>query len=208
MATYQVSIRKRVQRHEWTNQYVIVLDTAFSRDELERVADMVSPQLIAFERVFLSEEVEILHAEIIPICQPPEPWVAWRAANTGLRVKGNVAGLRPIAIEESTGPAITLLLGLQPVANHWGSKDYRYALHRDEIQVTSRGYHLRAEAQKEMEARLVQAKSHIKTLLAADDTKPSLAVSATRDPHLPSTYRYRRVRNIIIKGVHIHKHRR
>ncbi len=205
MAVYQVSIKKRVHRHEWANQYIIVLDTPFSRDELDYIADSVPPRLISFERIFLSEEVELLHAEITPICQPPEPWMAWRAADSQSHIPRSIAGLRPMAIEETTGPAVTLVLGLQPTANHWGRKDYRYALHRDEVQISSRGYHLHIHAQKEMDLRLSQAKLQIKPFLEADHMKPSLAVSASREPHLVSTYQYRRVRNITIKGVHIYR---
>jgi len=158
MAVYQVSIKKRVHRHERANQYIIVLDTPFSRDELDYIADSVPPRLISFERIFLSEEVELLYAEITPICQPPEPWMAWRAADSQSHIPRSITGLRPMAIEETTGPAITLVLGLQPTANHWGRKDYRYALHRDEVQISSRGYHLHIHAQKEMDLRLSQAK--------------------------------------------------
>jgi len=208
MGIYQVSIKKQAHHHKWVNTYVIVIDTPCSHDELEYVADAVSPALITFERIFLSEEVEITHAETTPVCEPAEAWIAWRAGVNAATYGQGVPGLRPMAIEESMGPAITLLLGLQPVVNHWGRKDYRYALHRDDVNATIHGYQLRPEAREAIEARLAQAKASIKTLLQGDATIPSLAVSASTNAHLIETYRYRRVRNITIKGVHIKKHRR
>lgn len=208
MGIYQVSIKKRVHSHEWTNAYVIVMNTLYSQDELGCIADTVAPKLVTFERFFLSEEVEIICSETVPICEPRASSTAWRAGDHATPNGQNVAGLRPIAIEESTGPAITLLLGLQPITGHWGRKDYRFALHRDDIEATTHGYRLRHEARMTLDTRLAQAKLSIRTLLQADEMVPCLAVSASTNAHLLESYRCRRVRDIIIKGVHINKHRR
>nr|WP_139088722.1 hypothetical protein [Oscillochloris trichoides] len=208
MGVYRIQIKKQLQRHNWTNSYIVVVNTPFDRSELERIADTIAPKILLFERIFYSEEVEMLGSETIPVCDPPEPWIALRYGDPHGKSWQHLPGLRPFAVEESTGAAITLLLGLQPVASHWGNKDYRYALHKDEIQAIAGGYQLRPESRKEMENRLIKAKSTIKDILHNDTTKPALAVSASKDAHLLETYKYRRVQDIIIKGIHISKHRR
>jgi len=208
MGVYQIQIKKRLQHHSWTNAYIIIVNTPFDRSELECIADTVAPKILSFERIFYSEEVELLGSETVPICNPPELWIALRYGDPQGNTWQHLPGLRPFAVEESTGPAITLLLGLQPIANHWGSKDYRYALHKDEVQAIAGGYQLRADSRKEMEKRLMTAKSAIKDILHNDTTKPALAVSASKDAHLLEVYKYRRVQDIIIKGIHISKHRR
>lgn len=187
---------------------MIVVNTPFDRSELEYIADTIAPKILLFERIFYSEEVEMLGSETISICDPPESWIALRYGDPHGKSWQHLSGLRPFAVEESTGPAITLLLGLQPVANHWGSKDYRYALHKDEIQAIAGGYQLRPESRTEMEKRLIKAKSTIKDILHDDATRPALAISASKDAHLLEAYKYRRVQDIIIKGIHISKHRR
>jgi hypothetical protein len=184
------------------------MNTPFSRGELEYIADHVARGLLLFERVFYSEEVEMVSSETVPVSDPPEPWIALRYGDPDGKSHQHLPGLRPFAIEESTGPSITLLLGLQPVANHWGSKDYRYALHKDDIKATTQGYQLQAASQKQMEQRLTEAKKHIQHLLHNDPTKPALAVSASKDAHVIERYKYRRVQDVMIKGIHISKHRR
>lgn len=209
MAVYRILVKKQVQWHEWTNSYVIVTSAPYSRDELLMIADTVAPRFVAFERYFHSEDVRLTETLATPLLDLLVTNIfGQRAANRSGGIETSVAGLRPIAIDASTGPILTLVLGLQPVRNHWGSKDYRYALSRDEVQATPNGYQLDPEAYKEFQRTLVRAKQELLPLLQANPQTPSFAISATQNVHDPQVYQYRYVRDIIIKGVHISKHRR
>ncbi len=208
MAVYRIEVKKRAQRHGWSNAYVVLTAAAYRSDELAQIADTVAPRFVAFERHFHSEEVEITETVTLPLLEPPATEIAYRPAELHGRAGRSVTGLRPIAIEESAGPSLTLMLGLQPVSRHWGWKDYRYALHQGEIQASTGGYHLRPESLANWQQTLATAKRHLQPLLLADSTMPSFAVSATRNTHDPHEYQQRYVCDLLIKGVHINKHRR
>lgn len=208
MAVYRIEVKKRVERHAWSNAYVVLTIAPYTRDELLIMADECAPRLVAFERHVHSEEVEITETITTALLSEATSESAYRPAHMSGRIGSSVQGLRPFAVEESTGPSITLVLGLQPISGHWGSKDYRYALGQHEVVPSNRGYHLRPDSLKLWQQILMQAKTHIQPLLTADGSVPSLAVSASRSGHEPQAYRSRYIRDLQIKGVHINKHRR
>lgn len=209
MSVYRVIVKKQVRWHKWTNTYIIVTHAPYSLDELLIIADTVAPRLVRFEQHFHSKEVDITETISTPILDPPVTNIfAQRPANPDSPLEQSVAGLRPIAIDDGFGPMLTLMLGLQPVCNHWGSKDYRYALSRDEVKATANGYQLQPESYKVLQKVLESAKKELFPLLQASPKIPSLALAASQDAHNPQIYRYRYVKDIIIKGAHMVKHRR
>ncbi len=209
MAVYRVLVKKCVCWHEWTNSYIVITHAPYSLDELLMVADTVAPRFVTFERHFHSEDVQLTETITTPLLDPPVPNLyGQRSANQGSMTETSVTGLRPIAVETSTGPMLTLVLGLQPVRNHWGSKDYRYALSQADVQATPDGYQIRPEAYKTLQQALTTAKRALLPLLQANPQLPSFAISASRNAHDPQVYQYRYVRDVIIKGVHVSKHRR
>lgn len=207
MAVYRITVKKEVRRHAWTNTYVVVTQAAHTRAEQYLIADTVALRFVAFERVFHSEEVQFTDTITTPLLDPPATNV-FSQRGAGGALHSHLAGQRPIALAASAGPQMTLVLGLEPVRNHWGSKDYRYALSHDELQATFHGYQLRPDAATAMQERLDRAKRELGPLLGAPAEGPAFAISATTQMHDPQTYRYRRVQNIMVKGIHVSKHRR
>ncbi len=209
MAVYRILVKKEVRGYAWTNTYVVVTQAAHTRNEQLMIADTVAPRFVTFERVFHSEEVQFTDTITTPLLDPPATNVfTQRGAGPGGALHSHVAGQRPIGLAASAGPQLTLVLGLEPVRNHWGSKDYRYALSLDDLQATPRGYQFRPDASTAMQQRLARAKRELGPLLGATAAMPALAISATTQIHDPQTYGYRYVQDMIIKGIHLSKHRR
>ncbi len=206
MAVYRILVKKRLRHHAWSNTYIIVSAAPYSQDELVYVADKVAHRFVAFERHFYSEEVQLTETITTPLLNPPiTNTFAQRPAASDGRNWHSLPGLRPIAVEESLGSALTLVLGLQPVANRWGRKYYRYALRRDEVQTIASGYQLTRESLAQLQQILATAKKELLPLLQSNSANPSFAISTSQHEHNPEVYKYRYVRDITIKGVHILK---
>lgn len=206
MAVYRILIKKRVQSgahrtFEWSNTYTVVSMAPFSRDETRSIADTVAPRLVEFERYFHIEDVQFWQTQTTPIVDPP-------VTNVFVQLPFDERGRRPIALHDSAGPTLTLLLGFEPLRNHWGKKDYRYAVGKDEYDAMPGEYRLRPESLAQFQATVRTAKTELQPLLQADSQVPSLVVSATTDEHLLESYTYRYIRNVIVQGIHTAKQRR
>ena len=206
MAVYRILTKKRVRiqwsrEYTWTNTYMVVTAAPFSSEELSMVADTVAPRLVTFERHFHIEDVEFYETQTYPVLDPPQ-------TNTFAARSMEVQGLRPIAVSDSAGPAFALWLGFQPRMNYWGKKNYRYTVGKDEYESQGRDYRLRPSAQAQLQAILETAKPAVRPLLQADPKTFSLAVSAGKDEHLPASYQYRYLTDVILRGIHVVKARR
>ena len=205
MAVYSILTKKRVRHgyHEyaWVNTYTVVSAAPFSIEEQMAVADTVAPRLVAFEQHFHIEAVEFYDTQTYPVLDPP-------VTNAFAGRYVSAQGLRPVAIEDSAGPAFALWLGFQPRFNYWGRKDYRYALGKDDYDSMGGDYRLRPAAHAELQAVLERAKPEIQPLLQADPQAFSLVVSADKAQHLPESYQHRYLTDVILRGVHVVKHRR
>lgn len=209
MAVYRILVKKQLHSHSWSNAYVVVSPKPYTQNELIHVADAIAPRFVAFERHFHSEEVQIVETVTTAILSPPiGNTFARRPAATNGWNHHSLSGLRPIAVEGSLGAAFTLVLGLQPVANRWGVKYYRYALRRDEIQSTFSGYQLTMESRNRLEHMLTIAKQELLPLMGADPNVLSFALHAAEQEHNPMAYKYRYVRDITVKGVAVLKSHR
>lgn len=201
MAVYRVIIKKRVQRHEWSNTYTIASRQSYTHSELLEVADQVTPRLVQFEQYLHIRDVQFY--DTLTSLIRPEPGGNEFAQRS---TPGN--GLRDISLDQSWTTGVTLLVGFQPVSGYWGSKDYRYSIARSDVRSNFATYVLRDEARQQLAATLTVAKSHLQPLLLATLDQLSLAVSANREEHEPMSYQTRLIKDIQIKDVHFNKPRR
>ncbi len=205
MAVYRILTKKQVrqdyQAHTWVNTYTVVSAAPFSSAERMAVADTVAPLLVTFEQHFHIEAVEFYDTQTYPVLDPPQ---------TNIFAARPVAaqGRRPVALADSSGPAVALWLGVQPRFNAWGKKDYRYAIGKEDYEATAGDYSLRPSAHAELQAILESAKHELQPLLQADPKGLSLVVSADKAEHLPESYQARYVTDVVLRGIHVAKHRR
>lgn len=201
MAVYRILVRKRVQTYEWSNSYTVVSNHPYARTELFAVADHIAPRLAAFEQHFHLRAVQFYDTLTTPLLATPIP-------NEFAQRFINGSGQRDIPVEQSWGALVTLLVGLQPVSNHWGRKDFQYSVGRTDVVSQWHGYVLRPEVQQSLQAALSVAKTQLAPLLQARPDTICLAISTSENEHEPMSYNRRYIQDVIIKGVHWHKPRR